>query len=745
MTRNELAADLRTRAAATIGIGTMLGAGIFVLPAIVGGQIGSLVPLAFLLAGVIAFCNALTVSELGTAMPTAGGSYHWTNRALGPLFGSISGIGDWVGLAIASAFYTLGFGRYLGVFLSLPPLELGVLTLSGTQLGAVLAGSAFVGLNYLGRRGIGWAQTAIVATIVGILIIFILDGLTAIRPAALVAETSIRPSSLLSATALVYVSYLGYGKIATMGEELQTPERSIPIAVLGSVVVVAVLYVLLTAIAVSVLDFSALSGETPAVLAIADLAFGATGVALMAIAGLLATASSANFSVLSASRITFAMGRQRLVGSWLTKLHPRFGTPYRSLQVTGVLIVGLILFDDIVLLALTASAYHLVVYGLLNVGLVVLRRTDDSYAPSFTVPLYPLSPVAGVVGSLALLAVMPAPVLLATGAMIVASVVWYLGYGKDRTNEEGALSRHILRRSSTMPDSAVAAAERARPERAAYSVMVSLSNPRTEGDLMALACNVAAANDGMVHAVHVVQVPDQVPLDRGPEQLDRFDDQSESLLEAAEADANNYDVPVETHLIYSHRTVEEVFDAASILDVDLLVSGWGQSSWIQQSTRPDGILDELAHDLPCDILVLRGDRFDPERIVVPTSDDENSAMCAAIAADLGETIDSALTLLHVVDGESQRPGGERFLADWINTHDLEGATPLVDTRGDVEAAIAAATADHTTLLIGATERGLLSRLVRRSLVFDIVEEADCSVIIAERKQDRGVVHRLFRR
>ncbi len=742
MPKNELATDLGTVAALTVGVGTMIGAGIFVLPAIVAGTIGPLVPFAFLLAGILAFTNALTVSELGTAMPKAGGSYHWTNRSLGPLFGSIAGFGDWIGLAIASAFYTLGFGQYLGVFLPVPAIDLFVLTLSPTQVGAILAGGLFVGLNYLGVKGTGRIQAAVVATLVGILIFFILDGVVrAGRIDFAFAEVE-QLSSLLSATALVFVSYLGYGKIATMGEELQTPEKSIPIAVLGSVAVVTVIYVLLTAVAATLLDFTALSGDVPAVLEIADLAFGPIGVAVMATAGLLATASSANFSVLAAARITFAMGRQRLVGDWLNKLHPRFATPYRSLQVTGFLIIALILLDDIVLLALTASAFHLVVYGMLNIGLLVLRVTDESYTPSFTVPLYPVTPVLAAIGSFGLLAFMPTPVLIVTGAMVVGSVGWYIVYGQERTDDEGALSQHILRQSKSMPESAVAATEAARPNRAKFSVLVSLSNPRTEKDLISLACNVAAARDGVVHAVHVVNVPDQVPLDQGPKHLERFGRQSEELLEAAEADANEFAVPVETHLIYSHRTVEEVFDAAQVFDVDFLIMGWHPSSSISAG-RSENVFDELSQELPCDLLVLKSQGFDPSDIVVPTTDDRNSALCAELANGFAHTFGSGVTLLHVVEGEGQRNGGERFLSDWAAEHELEDATLKVDTSGDVEAAIADAAAEHTMLLIGATERGLLSRLVRRSLIFDVVEDVDCSVVIAEQKYQRSLRERLF--
>ena len=120
----ELAKDLGLLSALTIGVGTMIGAGIFVLPGQAAAAAGPAVALSFVVGGVISLFTALSASELGTAMPKAGGSYYYVNHALGPLFGSVAGWGNWMGLAFASAFYTLGFGEYLATFLPLPALAL---------------------------------------------------------------------------------------------------------------------------------------------------------------------------------------------------------------------------------------------------------------------------------------------------------------------------------------------------------------------------------------------------------------------------------------------------------------------------------------------------------------------------------------------------------------------------------------------------------------------------------------------
>src|SRR6056297_279463 len=140
----ELAKDLGLVSAMTIGIGTMIGAGIFVLPGVAAQEAGPVVVVSFVVGGVIAMVNALSISELGTAMPKAGGGYYYVNRALGPMFGSIAGLGDWMGLAFASAFYSIGFGQCLATLVPMPD----VLFLTDVQVGALVAGAVFVGVNY---------------------------------------------------------------------------------------------------------------------------------------------------------------------------------------------------------------------------------------------------------------------------------------------------------------------------------------------------------------------------------------------------------------------------------------------------------------------------------------------------------------------------------------------------------------------------------------------------------------------
>ncbi|RRJ31471.1 amino acid permease [Halocatena pleomorpha] len=747
----ELAKDLGLLSVLTIGVGTMIGAGIFVLPGEAAAAAGPAVALSFILGGVISLFTALSASELGTAMPKAGGSYYYVNHALGPLFGSVAGWGNWMGLAFASAFYTLGFGEYLATFLPIPALMLGPIGLSEFQVGALLAAIAFIAVNYIGAKETGSIQIVIVTLLIGILSVFSVLGLfqtdiSTLRP-FFPAETG-GAAAIFPATGLVFVSFLGFAKITTVAEELKNPGRNLPLAVVGSVVIVTVMYGIIMVVLMGVINWQQLgpSFTTTPVLDVGEIAFGTIGIAgvgvgLLTFAGLLATASSANASILASSRINFAMGRDKLISDTLNAIHPTFATPYRSIAVTGAIILVFIVAGDVQTLAKAGSVLHLIVYGLLNVALIVMREADvEGYQPDFRVPLYPVVPVVGAFSSFGLIAFMK-PIEIALSLVFVAGgLVWYLLYARDVAEKKGILSQYILDRSETMPPAAVSAASTVQPDGGTFRVMVPLANPQTEKDLITLASAIAKQRGGTVDAVHIVPTPDQTPLEYAADHVDDLEADHRTILDAAERDAETFGVDVETHTIYSHRPFEGIFDAAESHQAALVVLGW-EADTNSFSDRVEGTFDELTDELPCDFVVLKDRGFDPDEILVPTAGGPDSDLSAEIAKLLQSEYDSDVTLLHVTDSETE---GVTFLEDWAATHDLTDATLQVES-GDIETAIERAANDSTMMIIGATERGLLSRLVRGSLVLDVVDDVDCSVLLAERPQTKSLSERLFKR
>jgi formate/nitrite transporter FocA (FNT family)/nucleotide-binding universal stress UspA family protein len=278
-----------------------------------------------------------------------------------------------------------------------------------------------------------------------------------------------------------------------------------------------------------------------------------------------------------------------------------------------------------------------------------------------------------------------------------------------------------------------------------YRILVPIANPRTETGIVDLACAIASNREhGTVHVAHVVQAPEERRRASGQAQRERITAESERLLDDVEGIGDRYDVDLETSTIVTHRSFEDVFDRANRTRPDLVVMEWERNE-LWASARAERPLDELTNQLPCDFLVVKDRDLDYSRVLLPTAGGPDSDLSAEVAKALNTTVGSEVSLLHVVDGPGGRDAGEAFLREWAAEHDLAGATTTVDDSGDVEAAIERAAGDSNMVLLGATERGLLARLVTNSLHLQVVDEVDASVLLAERPSDRSFVDRLIGR
>ncbi|WP_299262849.1 formate/nitrite transporter family protein [Halorientalis sp.] len=277
-----------------------------------------------------------------------------------------------------------------------------------------------------------------------------------------------------------------------------------------------------------------------------------------------------------------------------------------------------------------------------------------------------------------------------------------------------------------------------------HRVIVPIANPRTEQHLVELACMLARGYDGAtVQVVHVVQKPDQSVQGYGGSNSRQIIGESEQLLDPLHEIAADYDVRFETSTVVSHRSFEELFDIVRRKDADTVVMGWSEDR-LWTAARSDRSLSDLTRRLPSDFLVLKDRGLNTSRVLLPTDGGQNCELSASVARTLRTVPGVSVELLNVVDGPEEREAGERFLADWAVEQDLAGAMMTVDESGDVETAIESAAEDASLVIMGATERGLLSRLVADSLHMDVVDEVDVSVLLTER-EGGGLRERLFGR
>ena len=438
----ELERTVGLSGAVTIGTGTMIGAGIFVFPGLAAGRAGPAAAVSFAIGAVIALLVALPTSELATAMPKSGGGYYFVSRGLGALPGAIVGIGLTFGLIFATAFYLVGFGEYAVALL----VEAGVIGSVGVSVGpirlvlalGIVFGVLLTVLSVFGTENVESLQNAVVGVLLAILVVFLtLSGLdlVGVRGESR-ATTAFAPRGygpILTTTALVFTSYLGFAQIATVAEDIVEPDRNLPLSMVGSVVLVGVFYVVTLLIAGYTFEPSTIAemGET-AIVNVAEAYLGVIGAIAILIGGLLATVSSANASILSASRALYGLSSDALAPETAARVNRQYNTPHFALGFVGGVTVVLVAFGRTEVLAEVASFLHLILYGLICVALLVIRRRDpDWYDPSFRCPGYPFVPIVGGVASFALILYMQ-QLSQALGVIIsVVAVAWYLLYARD--------------------------------------------------------------------------------------------------------------------------------------------------------------------------------------------------------------------------------------------------------------------------------------------------------------------------
>jgi amino acid transporter/mannitol/fructose-specific phosphotransferase system IIA component (Ntr-type) len=433
-----------------ISTGAMFSSGFFLLPGLAAAQTGPSVPLAYLVAGLFILPAMLAVAELSTAMPRAGGAYYFLDRALGPLVGTVGGLGTWLALILKSAFALVGMGAYLAIYLDVPiePLAIG-LTL------------VFMGVNLVGAKETSGLQRILVATLLGVLAFFLLQGLLEVASRGIVTVTRERFTPFLpfglagfmGTVGFVFVSYAGLTKVASVSEEVRDPDRNIPLGMALSLATAAVVYTVGVYILVAVLPPDQLRDDlTPVATAAAsffDWLPAGLGVGLVVVAAIAAFASTGNAGILSASRYPLAMARDRLVSPRFASLG-RFGTPGFSIVVTAGLMAGAILLLDVASIAKLASAFQLVLFSLLSLAVVIMRESRiEGYDPGYRSPLYPWMQIFGFVAPLWLIAEMGQMALFFSVGLVAVTLGWYFHYARPKVERAGAIF-HTFARLGTL-------------------------------------------------------------------------------------------------------------------------------------------------------------------------------------------------------------------------------------------------------------------------------------------------------
>ena len=434
-TKKRLKKELRLRDVYAIATGATLSAGFFLLPGIAALQAGPALVLSYLLAALPLIPAMFSVIELATAMPRAGGVYYFLDRSLGPFLGCIGGIGTWLALILKVTFALVGMGAYISLFL--PDLSI-------TPIAVAIAVALAV-INMVGAKKSGKLQVYLVFGLLTILTVFLSSGVTAFQPVHFQDFFAAGFDAIMATAGMVYISYVGVTKVASLSEEVKDPEKNLPRGVILALLTAMLVYFLGTMIIVGLVPQSELQGNLTPVASAANYSLGRPGVVLVSLAAMLAFISVANAGMMSASRYPLAMSRDHLLPRRFRELG-KFGTPFYSIILTlGTMVLILVLFDPM-RIAKLASAFQLLMFALVCLAVIVMRESKiPSYDPGYTSPFYPWMQIAGIATPFYLIFEMGALSIGFSIGLIVISSLWYRYYARHRVARTGAIY-HVFER-----------------------------------------------------------------------------------------------------------------------------------------------------------------------------------------------------------------------------------------------------------------------------------------------------------
>ncbi len=410
----------------------MISSGLFVLPGIVFEDTGPSLLLSYLLASLMMIPTMFAKAELSTAMPKAGGDYFFIERSLGPLAGTLGGFSNWLSISLKSAFALIGIGGFMELIK--PGVPYGTVKL-------IAAGFCilFTVINLKTVKGTGKVQTFLVFLMLGLLGFYIITGLKKINLSHFTPfiPYGIRP--VLTTSGLIFISYGGLTKIASVAEEIENPGKIIPLGMFLAFGIVSAIYLLVVWVTIGVLEPSLLKNSLTPICHGARAVSGIPGEILLAVCAMLAFVTTANAGILSASRSPMAMSRDGLLPPLFAKTS-RTGIPYVSVLLTSGFMLAVILLLPVKVLVEVASTLMLMLFMFVNFSLIIMRESGiEEYKPSFRAPFYPYLQLLGIIIYLFFIFEMGILSLLISFVFLVVWYLWYRFYVKKRVRRVSAL------------------------------------------------------------------------------------------------------------------------------------------------------------------------------------------------------------------------------------------------------------------------------------------------------------------
>ncbi len=402
--------------ATSIGIGAIIGAGIFVVLGIAIGYAGPSIIISIIIAGIVASFTAFSFAELGSAIPKEGGAYQFAFELISPFAGFVVGCLWLFAQVVAGAAISLGFASY---FVAIFPVF-------SIKTVAVVAALILTGLNLIGIKQSTTVNNILVIIKIAILCSFIGFGIFQIHPQNLSQFSPNGSFGILQGAGFIFFAYLGFGRIAALGEEVKNPERNMPLSILIALTASIIIYVLTAFTATGLQGYRILAQSGSPLTEAAKATGNFTLVVAVSLGALIATVSVLLTNLIGSSRVAFAMARNSQLPKSIARVSSRFGTPYISVLAMGALLTALVFALDLKQAAAITSFALLSTHVIVNLSAIRLRRKMPSSATKFRVPFYPIIPSLGLLSCIVLMFSLPQESWIVAAAVMAVSAVLYL-------------------------------------------------------------------------------------------------------------------------------------------------------------------------------------------------------------------------------------------------------------------------------------------------------------------------------
>jgi basic amino acid/polyamine antiporter, APA family len=434
---HELKREVSASQLTAMGVGAIIGTGIFVVIGEGAGIAGPAVILSFVLAAVACVFSALSYAELASSIPVSGSAYTYSYATLGEIVAWIIGWDLILEYGVSVAAVAVGWGANFNVFLdSTFGVEIPQAIATSPENGGVFNLPAVVIVLLItlllvrGVRESAQANFVMVIVKLGVLAFFIVVSLALFNSDNITPFAPAGREGVVSAAAIIFFAYIGFDAVSTGSEEARNPRRDLPIALIGSLAICTLFYVLTALGAIGIATPDQLSGsEAPLATALQEGADIDWAASVLSLGAVVAITSVLLVILYGQTRIFFAMCRDGLLPEGLATVNARYGTPARLTMVLGVLIAilaALVPLSEIVKLVNIGTLFAFV---LVNIGVMVLRRTRPDMPRPYRVPLSPLFPLLGIAFAVYLMADLPLSTWIRFVVWLAIGVVIYFAYG----------------------------------------------------------------------------------------------------------------------------------------------------------------------------------------------------------------------------------------------------------------------------------------------------------------------------